>query len=55
MKWTNSYNGKLLKLVNQFIYLSSNISSTESNVNKHREGMDNYQQVNNHMEILSPW
>ena len=28
-------NGKLLKLVNQFIYLSSNISSTESNVSVH--------------------
>ena len=28
-----SLNGKLLKLVKQFIYLSSNISSTESDVN----------------------
>ena len=29
-----SLNGKPLKLVDQFIYISSNISSTESNVNK---------------------
>ena len=29
----SSLNGKPLKLVDQFIYLSSNISSTESNVN----------------------
>ena len=29
----SSFNGKPLKKVDQFIYLSSNISSTESNVN----------------------
>ena len=29
----SSLNGKLLKVVNEFVYLSSNISSTESNIN----------------------
>ena len=32
----SSSNNKALKLVNQFIYLGSNISSTESNVHLHR-------------------
>ena len=31
----SSLNGKTLKLVGQFVYLGSNISSTETNVNIH--------------------
>ena len=30
-----SFNGKPLKFIEQFIYLSSYISSTESNINMH--------------------
>ena len=44
-----SINGKLLELVDQFIYLGSNISSTESNVNICIGKI----QVNDHMEIES--
>ena len=40
------------KLGDKLTYLSSNISSTESEVN---EGVDCYRQVIDHMEILFIW
>ena len=45
-----SLNGKTLKLLNLIIYLGSNISSTESDLNIHW-GMDCYWHVIEHMEI----
>ena len=45
---------KPLKLIDQFTYLSSNISSTEGGVNMlKKEGMNCYWKVVDHMDIQS--
>ena len=50
----STLHGRPQKLVDKFTYLSSNISSTESDVNLHQaKGTDCYSQVINLMEILS--
>ena len=47
-------NGKPLSLEDQFTYLGSNISSTESNINiRIKKGVDCYWLVIDHMEIWS--
>ena len=48
-------NVKPLKFVDQFIYLSSNISSNESNVKIGKSNVDCYWQVIEYMEIWSLW
>ena len=47
----STLNGKSLKLVDKFAYLSSNISSTE----REMKTMEFYWQFKDYMEILSLW
>ena len=44
-------NGKTLKLIDQFTYLGSNISSTESDVNIHIGKAWTTRQITDHIEI----
>ena len=48
---TSTWNEKTLKLVDHFLYLGSNISSTESDIKMHiMKSMDCYRQVTDHMK-----